>query len=228
MTTTGENVSPKSGLTAFILCMFFGIFGIHRFYVGKIGTGLLMLITFGGLGFWSFYDFVSIVCQNFKDKQDRYVIITRSPKAARNLLLAFLLFYVSLIGFIMVTAGAKLSAVKRVAKNELAVLRTNDIAKAYSLTSEDFKKSVSLEDFKKFIHAYPQFTTNTDSTFEDIKFQDNTGGIKGYLIMPDKTQVPMEMRLVNQDQHWQVESLDLTTSPVAKPDATPATVPNAQ
>src|SRR5277367_6831467 len=39
--------SPKSGLAALLLCWFFGIFGVHRFYVGKIGTGILQIITLG-------------------------------------------------------------------------------------------------------------------------------------------------------------------------------------
>ena len=42
--------SDKRILPAFILCFFLGIFGAHRFYAGKIGTGILHLITLGALG----------------------------------------------------------------------------------------------------------------------------------------------------------------------------------
>ena len=45
--------SPKSRLAALLLCWFFGIFGVHRFYVGKIGTGILQIVTLGGLGIWT-------------------------------------------------------------------------------------------------------------------------------------------------------------------------------
>jgi hypothetical protein len=38
-------VSEKRILPAFLLCFFFGVFGVHRFYVGKVGTGLLQLFT---------------------------------------------------------------------------------------------------------------------------------------------------------------------------------------
>jgi len=43
-----SNLSPKSRLVALLLCFFLGPLGVHRFYVGKIGTGILMLLTLGG------------------------------------------------------------------------------------------------------------------------------------------------------------------------------------
>jgi TM2 domain-containing membrane protein YozV len=61
--------SEKGFVPTLLLCFFLGAFGIHRFYVGKIGTGILMLITFGGLGIWTIIDFVMIACGAFKDAQ---------------------------------------------------------------------------------------------------------------------------------------------------------------
>jgi len=46
--------SNKSNVVAFLLCFFLGVLGIHRFYVGKIGAGILQIITLGGLGIWVF------------------------------------------------------------------------------------------------------------------------------------------------------------------------------
>jgi len=74
-----EGNSPKSFVAAILLCFFLGGLGFHRFYVGKIGTGILMLITFGGLGIWTIVDLVLIATSNFKDKQGRPVV----PEAAR-------------------------------------------------------------------------------------------------------------------------------------------------
>jgi len=47
-----EPVSHKSMVPAALLCFFLGTFGIHRFYVGKIIIGILMILTLGGLGIW--------------------------------------------------------------------------------------------------------------------------------------------------------------------------------
>jgi len=64
-----EGISTKSMVPAALLCFFLGGFGIHRFYVGKIGTGILMILTFGGLGIWTLIDFVMILIGSFRDKQ---------------------------------------------------------------------------------------------------------------------------------------------------------------
>jgi TM2 domain-containing membrane protein YozV len=65
--------SDKSRAVALALCIPLGVFGAHRFYVGKIGTGLLQLCTFGGLGLWYLYDLITIASGEFRDVNDRRV-----------------------------------------------------------------------------------------------------------------------------------------------------------
>lgn len=60
-------MSDKSKLTVALLCFFLGGLGVHRFYVGKIGSGVLQLVTLGGLGIWALIDFVMILLGKFKD-----------------------------------------------------------------------------------------------------------------------------------------------------------------
>ncbi|MEH1053709.1 MULTISPECIES: TM2 domain-containing protein [Micromonospora] len=61
--------TQKSWVVALLLCFFVGFLGVHRFYVGKVGTGVLQLVTFGGLGIWTLIDFIMILVGSFKDKQ---------------------------------------------------------------------------------------------------------------------------------------------------------------
>ena len=65
---TTSDLSDKGFVPAILLCFFLGTLGVHRFYVGKVGTGLLQLFTIGGLGLWTLIDFIMLVSGNFKDK----------------------------------------------------------------------------------------------------------------------------------------------------------------
>ena len=70
----GNPISPKSRLAAALLAWFLGVIGVHRFYVGKVGTGILMIVTLGGLGIWVLIDFIVILVGSFKDKEGRVLI----------------------------------------------------------------------------------------------------------------------------------------------------------
>ncbi len=70
---TGET-SEKLRLVALLLCFFLGGLGIHRFYVGKIGTGILWLVTLGFLGIGTIVDFILILAGAFKDKEGKKLI----------------------------------------------------------------------------------------------------------------------------------------------------------
>lgn len=69
----GDGVSNRSWKTTFWLSFFLGYLGVHRYYVGKIGTGILYNLTFGLFGIGSLVDFIKICCGKFTDKQGNVI-----------------------------------------------------------------------------------------------------------------------------------------------------------
>ncbi len=57
----------KDWLTALLLCIFLGVFGIHRFYTGHIAIGIVQLLTLGGCGIWWLIDLIMIATGSFTD-----------------------------------------------------------------------------------------------------------------------------------------------------------------
>lgn len=68
-----ENKSDKDWLVTLLLCIFVGYIGIHRFYTGKIGTGILQLLTAGGCGVWTLVDLIMIITGKFTDSEGRLI-----------------------------------------------------------------------------------------------------------------------------------------------------------
>jgi TM2 domain-containing membrane protein YozV len=64
-------MSDKKFLPALLLAIFLGAFGAHRFYVGKVGTAILQLLTCGGVGIWAIVDIIMIATGSFTDKEGR-------------------------------------------------------------------------------------------------------------------------------------------------------------
>ena len=65
--------SEKDWLVTLLLALFLGGVGAHRFYTGKIGTAILMIITCGGCGIWTLIDFIMIACGKFTDKDGNLI-----------------------------------------------------------------------------------------------------------------------------------------------------------
>ena len=93
-----ENSSQKF-YPAFFLCAFLGVFGAHRFYLGKIGSGLLQLFTLGGLGIWWLVDMLTILLGKFRDGRGAE-IPNCNPKLSWGVFAAIIL-----LGLVIRSAG---------------------------------------------------------------------------------------------------------------------------
>ena len=69
-----QQYSEKDWLVTLLFSIFLGYLGIHRFYVGKVGTGILWLLTGGCLGVGALVDIIMIATENFTDDANRLIV----------------------------------------------------------------------------------------------------------------------------------------------------------
>ena len=72
-TISGRKCSEKDWMTTLLLCLLCGGIGVHRYYVGKIGTGILYTLTAGLFGIGYLVDFIKILCGKFTDKDGNLI-----------------------------------------------------------------------------------------------------------------------------------------------------------
>ncbi len=68
-----QQISDRSRGLTLVFAFFGGVFGFHRFYTGRVQSGVAMLVTLGGMGLWYLYDLVLIVAGEFTDAEGRRV-----------------------------------------------------------------------------------------------------------------------------------------------------------
>ena len=113
-TTVSEGeISDKGFTVVYILAWLIGYLGIHRFMVGKIGSGVAMLLTLGGLGVWWLVDLVMLALGNFKDKEGRPIVTPpEEGMSDKNLGMILVLFiFLAFFGIHRFMAGKVLTGI---------------------------------------------------------------------------------------------------------------------
>ena len=72
-----QAVVPKNdtGIITLVLCLVFGYLGVHRFYSGHTGIGVVQLLTLGGCGIWVLIDLIMILTGKYKDSKGNIIAI---------------------------------------------------------------------------------------------------------------------------------------------------------
>lgn len=65
--SSAPQASSRSRSVALVLCSLGGIFGLHRFYTGRVESGIWMAVSMGGVGFWWLYDMIMLIAGEFRD-----------------------------------------------------------------------------------------------------------------------------------------------------------------
>ncbi|WP_315914003.1 MULTISPECIES: TM2 domain-containing protein [unclassified Arthrobacter] len=94
----GAGVGTKSFIATWLFALFLGIFGVDRFYLGKVGTGILKLVTLGGAGIWVLVDLIITLAGKQRDKQGRLLAGYDKHKVVAWIVTAVLLVIGSVSG----------------------------------------------------------------------------------------------------------------------------------
>ncbi len=102
--------STCSQSTGLLLAVFFGFYGVHRFYTGHVRSGFIQLFTGGGFGIWWILDILTIATGNFRDSKGKLLNKTPMNPLLKQVLIFFFLGSFIMMMFIAITGTTKASS----------------------------------------------------------------------------------------------------------------------
>ena len=165
----GNQNGEKSKVVSMVLCFLLGFLGVHRFYLGKIGTGILWLITCGFCGIGVLVDFVRICLNKITDKNGNPLKNDISDSVSKILAIVFVLIY---IGSLFVSIAGLIAFTKGMF--DLTKDVVNDVTEVVEQLPEDLE-NITSEDLEALIPDNIEITINDETiTTEDNITEDNT------------------------------------------------------
>ncbi len=127
----------------------------------------------------------------------------------KKLLLGVVLFVVFVVVLVLILT----KGITDVVNKQLVSLKKGDLYTAYSLTSKDFKNSVSFESFKEFVERYPSLSKNKSHSFTERSIENNIGTLKGTLESEDGAITPVEFKLIKEEGEWKIVERESVVKP---------------
>ncbi len=175
----------KNYLTAFLLSLIVGNLGIDRFYLGKVGTGILKLITIGGFGIWYLYDLIMVITNSTTDKNGAKLVgYEKYGKIALIITIAWLL--ISVISNILIWP-----------------MLINNTNKSLNMATQSINKSVqnSNNSFNKteIVSSIQSITDDTNLITSDINNVNSDQSSQNGLVAQDLQNMNSDCTSLNSD-----------------------------
>lgn len=133
-----------------------------------------------------------------------------SPQSSQGKVLKVILIILAVLAVIIASLLYFTSGLTAAAQEQLAALKSKKIEVAYHMTSSEFQKSTSLDQFKSYVEKNPILENYKSVSFTERSMDNGSGYLSGTIENSDGTQMKIEYRLVKEDNKWKVQAMQLT------------------
>jgi hypothetical protein len=146
------------------------------------------------------------------NSKNKTVLSEEKPKNKMKLWKKILIGVGVFILLVIFVSFSATSGIVKVAEKQLNLISSGDLKGAYALTSQEFQRSVSYENFVNYINNYEVLRNYKDHKFTSREIQGDTGTINGTLTAKDGTVSPVEYKFIKENGEWKVLSINLSAS----------------